>query len=149
MKANGIRRPSGTRRLWIRRLCVVSAVLLTSLPSSSQEEEDPFDEFLEMGTGLIMRSRYQEAEPYLLRALARATEVKPDARRRAITLQHLGTLYRAQGRFRGAVRSFEQALSYWSTRQPIEPLRVALCFNNIGVIYETQDRYGEAAVKTG
>src|SRR5713226_3392200 len=84
---------------------------------------------------------YAEAEKKFQDALAEAEKFGPTDRRLGLTLNNLGALSRAQGKYPLAEALSYRALEIWSRTGG--PVNTAL--NNLAVLFVEQGRYAEAA----
>jgi len=94
---------------------------------------------------LVDQGRYAEAEPLFRRSLAiRKKKLGPDHPYVAISLNNLGTLYRAQGRYADAEPLLKRALAIREKALGSDHPDVAQALNNLAELYREQGRYGEA-----
>lgn len=94
---------------------------------------------------LSMSEGYHEAEALLQRALdIRERILGSDHLEVALSLSHLGFLYRSQGKYAQAESLYQRALSIGEQSLGPNHLQVALPLNSLAVLYRDRGQYAEA-----
>ncbi len=107
---------------------------------------DPAEPEYGFGVGHFARKQGRFAEA--IEAYRGALEAAPDARRRAITLNELGDLYRATQHMPQAETAFREALDVFRNLEQTNPgeysLHIAMVLGNLGSLYIDLHRPAEA-----
>jgi tetratricopeptide (TPR) repeat protein len=90
------------------------------------------------------QGRYAEAEQWLAEAVKDAEAAKPQDLRLARSLNDLGVIYYAQGKYAQAVPLYERALAIQGAMLGREHPLVALTLNNLAALYHAQGKYYKA-----
>jgi tetratricopeptide (TPR) repeat protein/DNA-binding XRE family transcriptional regulator len=98
-----------------------------------------------VGWYLDDRTRYREAEPLLVRALAiREQQLGPDHSYTASSLNGLAELYEHQGKYEQAASLYMRALAICEQQLGPQHLNTATGLNNLAILYNHQGKYEQA-----
>ena len=122
------------------RRALLCSFLVTSLACSSQG----WEEYMEAGYEAQQSGRLLEAEEMFLVAVQYAEGFGADDIRRAVSLDNLADVYRAQQRDREAEGLYRQALEIRSQILGPQHQRVAVGLDNLGRFYAEQGSYAAA-----
>ncbi len=100
---------------------------------------------IELGHHLWAIGNYQQAQPYLERALS-LYERRPEPQSLSIAACYnlLGLVYQMQSQFRDAESFFTQALLHWEAHLPSDHLNIATEHNNLGYVLMTMCQFAPA-----
>jgi tetratricopeptide (TPR) repeat protein len=126
-----------------RRLAAVLLALGLSLSGVAAQDE-AWQSDIMSGRAAYKRGDYADAEQIFLRALETAETFGRDDARIALTLNDLGLLFKAQGRYGEAETALERALPIMEKALGPEHRDVAANLNNLADLFSVQGRYGEA-----
>ena len=119
---------------------LLCSLLVTCLACSSQG----WEEYIEAGYEAQQSGRLREAEEMFLVAVQFAEAFGADDIRRAVTLDNLADVYRAQRRDRDAEGLYRQALEVRSQILGPQHQRVAVGLDNLARFYADQGSYAAA-----
>lgn len=108
------------------------------------DHEGRWDEQLKLGRRAFEEGDHEIAETALIRALAEARQLGDDDPRLAGTLDTLGMLYYAQGRFAEAAPILEEALRIFERKLGPDHLTTAATANNLAQVEEEIGRTAAA-----
>src|SRR2546428_6272353 len=137
------RRPGQGSRVRRRRL-IPSAVLLLFAVSCNWIREGRWQVYQDDGTKALEQRRYGEAEKQWKKSLAIAEGFGAQDPRLGTSLNSLGRLYAAQGRYAEAEPLYAKALAVWESTWGPEHPAVAKALDNLAALHYAQGRYAEA-----
>ena len=103
-----------------------------------------WESYITAGQQAYQQADYAEAEKQFEAALKEAEAFGPDDVRLAKSLNELGLVYKAQGRYADAEPLYERSLAILEKALGPEHLNVAASLNNLAGLYSTQGRYADA-----
>lgn len=130
-------------RCWLR-VGPLALALFAFAPEPAAAQRTDWDKSIEAGTKAYRQGRYAEAEKQLQAALKEAEKFAPNDPRLAATLNDLGLLDQAEGKYGQAETLFKRSLA---TRERVLGLvhpDVAASLNNLAELYRAKGRYDEA-----
>ena len=130
-----------------RRACcglLAGLFLLQLWPAVVSAQSQRWETHIAAGVSAYKQGRYAEAEQWLRDAVKEAEAVKPQDLRLARSLNDLGVVYYAQGKYAEAVPLYERALVIQGKILGREHPDVALTLNNLAALYHAQGKYYKA-----
>ncbi len=104
----------------------------------------PWETQLAAGDKAYQQGNYPEAEKRLVAALEEAEGLGPQDPRLATTLNYLGLVYDAQGKYAEAEPLYKRSLAILENALGPEHPDVAKSLNNLAELYRAQGHYAEA-----
>ncbi len=124
---------------------ILILILLILWPGSLQAQSEALSEASRQGQALVESGRYDEAVPFLTRAVALSVqEFGPDRPKVAFAINKLARLYTKLGRYIEAKRFLKRALVILENALGPNDLRVAATLDNLAELYTAQGRYAVA-----
>ena len=120
-------------------LCLALSAVTACAQSSSWETHAT------AGEAAYEQGRYAEAEVQLKAALQEAESFEPDDPRLAQSLNNLGLLYEAQGKYAEAEPLYQRALGIWEKALGPDHPNAATSLENYAALLRKTDREAEAA----
>ena len=128
-----------TRWVVVGLACLAAAAMGYSFLQAS-----PWETQLAAGEKAYQQGNYPEAEKRLVAALKEAEGFGPQDPRLATTLNYLGLVYDAQGKYAEAEPLYERSLAILANALGPEHPAVAQSLNNLALLYHHQGKYAEA-----
>ncbi len=120
-------------------------ILLILWPGSLQAQSEALREASRQGHALYESGRYDEAIPFLTRAVKLSVqEFGPDHPKVAFAVNKLARLYTKLGRYIEAEPLLNRALAIEENALGLDDLFVAATLNNLAELYQAQGRYAVA-----
>ena len=107
-------------------------------------QSSPWDTYMDAGTKAYQQGNYPEAERQFKGAVKEAEGFGLEAPRLTTSLNDLGALYRAQGKYAEAEPLLKRSLAILEKALRREHPDVAQSLNNLALLYDAQGRYAKA-----
>jgi tetratricopeptide (TPR) repeat protein len=142
-----ISKRGGTSVLWPTLFLLVNIASVLGNPSllDPRGTAARWERFIADGETAYQAGRYTEAEKHWMSALKEAEEFGEQDPRLATSLNNLGLLYHAQGKYAQAEPLHHRALATYRKALGLEHPYVATSLDNLAGLYRAQGRYTEAA----
>ncbi len=124
------------------RYLLVGLFCLALWPGETRGQSLESSDAFNRGSALFAQGRYQEAQPFLEKALRLSEqEFGPDHPNTAAVMSSLALLYRDQGKYVEAEPLYQRSLMIVEKVLGPEHPDVATSLNNLAILYQDQGRY--------
>ena len=129
-----------TKTRWL----LAGVLCLALLPPTTHAQDTKWEKSNAAGVEAYQQGRYGEAEKRWLAALEEAESFGPDDQRLGTSLNNLGVLYQARGKYAEAEPLFKRSLAIREKALGAEHPDVIQSLNNVAGFYYNQGKYAEA-----
>ena len=132
-----------TKRKWLLvGLALIGGIALWIMYAPNQGAK--WESYITAGQQAYQQADYAEAEKQFEAALKEAEAFGPDEVRLATSLNELGLVYDAQGRYAEAEPLYQRSMAIWEKALGPDHPDVGQSLNYLGLLYFGQGRYAEA-----
>ncbi len=128
----------------VRSLLRVFLTVLWLWPATALAQVEQWQSHMDAGDQAYQQGNYAEAEKQLVGALKEAEGFGPQDPRLATSLNNLGLVYDAQGKYTEAEPLYKRSLAIWEKALGPEHPDVATSLNNLAELYRGQGKYADA-----